>query len=400
MSTGTGVISSLLHSIVDKSASNSNNDDEKPRILVTGGAGYIGTHTIVCLLEAGYDITVVDNLSNSQFESLNRVKQLLDLPNDSKRLEYYEIDICDYTKFENEIFKQNSKPFQACIHFAGLKAVGESVVKPLLYYENNLVSTINLLKLMDKYDCHSIVFSSSATVYGSAEVPITEDTPVGLGITNPYGRTKYMIEEILQDFKKSKDINKDNDKWSIVILRYFNPVGAHPSGRIGEDPNGIPNNLMPFVSQVAVGRRPKLSIFGNDYPTPDGTGVRDFIHVMDLAEGHVAAIKYIQPIDKINRGLSKYDDYTLGEGHGKLSIFNLGTGKGCSVLDMVRAMESASGKEISYEVVPRREGDIAVCYADTTKAKEVLHWSATRSLQDMCTDLWSWQSNNPDGYKN
>ena len=352
-----------------------------PHILITGGAGYIGTHTIVCLLQAGYDVTVVDNLVNANEESLRRVRAITECH--PSRLRFYNADLLSMGPLE-EVFK-SSPPFAACIHFAGLKAVGESVQKPLLYYENNLISTFNLLKLMDKYDCKSIVFSSSATVYGSAAVPITESTQAGLGITNPYGRTKYMIEEILKDFRVA------NPDWSIVILRYFNPVGSHPSGVIGEDPNGIPNNLMPFVSQVAVGRRPHLTVFGNDWPTPDGTGVRDYIHVMDLSEGHVAALKYAERKSDSKTPASK-------AGFQKYSVFNLGTGHGESVLDMVKAMEGASGKKLPLQFGPRREGDIAICYADPAAAKEQLGWTATRSLGDMCRDLWKWQSSNPNGY--
>jgi UDP-glucose 4-epimerase len=330
------------------------------------------------LLEAGYDVTVVDNLVNSNEESLHRVRELTKC--DPSRLRFFNANMCDASALEH-VFKSSPK-FDACIHFAGLKAVGESVRLPLLYYENNLGSTINLLKLMGKYDCKTIVFSSSATVYGAAKVPITESTQAGLGITNAYGRTKYMIEEILKDFKGA------NPDWSITVLRYFNPVGAHPSGRIGEDPNGIPNNLMPYVSQVAVGRRPHLTIFGKDYDTPDGTGVRDYIHVMDLAEGHVAALRFM--------GSNKPPQASAGSG--KYSVFNLGTGKGYSVLDMVGAMKEASGRPLAYEFGPRREGDVATCYADPTAAKQVLGWAARRNLKDMCSDLWTWQSNNPNGY--
>ena len=305
-------------------------------ICYLGGAGYIGTHTIVCLLNSGYDVTVVDNLCNSNKESLNRVLDITGVDRSLNRLRFYNLDICNYNDLE-EMFKSSSQ-FEACIHFAGLKAVGESVREPLKYYSNNLDSTINLLSLMDKYNCHTIVFSSSATVYGSAQVPITEDTPAGLDITNAYGRTKYMIEEILKDFKQSKDLdsssststtsNQNHNRWSIITLRYFNPVGNHPSGKIGEDPNGIPNNLMPYVSQVAIGRREKLTIFGNDYSTADGTGVRDYIHVMDLAEGHVAALKYIKkshtttpPTTVFN---NKETEADYGEGYNKYSVFNLG----------------------------------------------------------------------------
>lgn len=348
-------------------------------VLVCGGAGYIGSHTIVALLQSGYDVTVIDNLVNANEESLRRVMEITQC--DPNRIRFFNCDLCDEQSLE-EIFK-NSGKFSSCIHFAGLKAVGESVQKPLLYYENNLGSTISLLKMMDKYECTHLVFSSSATVYGSAPVPITEQSQVGLGITNAYGRTKYMIEEILADFKRSKDtkITKQPDNWRIVVLRYFNPVGSHQSGRIGEDPNGIPNNLMPYVAQVAVGRREKLTVFGSDYDTPDGTGVRDYIHVMDLAEGHTAALKYMEQ--------------SKGEG---LTTVNLGTGQGNSVLEMIAAMEKASGRKIKYEVGPRREGDIATCYAATDKARKELGWTATRTLDDMCIDLWKWQSSNPNGY--
>ena len=373
----------MLNSLItgqDSYSSSSSGSSSNPRVLVSGGAGYIGTHTIVCLLQAGYDVTVVDNLVNSSDESLKRVIEITGCSD--TRVSFYNVDICDESALE-KVFKQSPK-FVACIHFAGLKAVGESVQKPLLYYRNNIGSTISLLNLMDKYGCRNFVFSSSATVYGSAVVPITEETPAGAGITNAYGRTKYMIEEILKDFKRSKNGGGDDKDgpWSITTLRYFNPVGAHPSGRIGEDPNGIPNNLMPYVSQVAVGRRKELTVFGNDYDTPDGTGVRDYIHVMDLAEGHVAALKYMEA-----KGFNEY------------SVFNLGTGIGYSVLDMVNAMKKASGKELPYVFGQRREGDIAVCYADTKKANDQLNWKASRSLDDMCADLWKWQSMNPNGFK-
>eukprot|EP00607_Mallomonas_marina_P005104 CAMPEP_0182427364 /NCGR_PEP_ID=MMETSP1167-20130531/17114_1 /TAXON_ID=2988 /ORGANISM="Mallomonas Sp, Strain CCMP3275" /LENGTH=356 /DNA_ID=CAMNT_0024609549 /DNA_START=131 /DNA_END=1198 /DNA_ORIENTATION=+ len=350
---------------------------EGKNVLVTGGAGYIGTHTIVVLLEAGYDVTVVDNLINANEESLKRVKQITGC--DDTRLKFHNIDLLNISQFET-VFQQMKKPFTACIHFAGLKAVGESVRKPLLYYENNLRSTLNLLQLMEKYDVTQLVFSSSATVYGAAEVPITEATPTGAGITNAYGRTKFMIEEILKDFMKSKSISEDErerEKWRIVILRYFNPVGSHPSGLIGEDPNGVPNNLMPYVAQVAVGRRPYLTVFGKDYSTPDGTGVRDYIHVMDLAEGHSAALSSMS----LSLSLSQTPN-------DQVDIYNLGTGNGYSVLDMLKAMEKACGHKLQYEVGPRREGDIAVCYADPTKAREKLKWSAVRGLDEMCSDLW------------
>lgn len=326
-------------------------------VLITGGAGYIGTHTCLVLLQKGYRCTVVDSLVNCSEEGLNRVREMAGC--EPHRLQFFKADLCDEEALEG-VFSAAAKegsPFDACIHFAGLKAVGESVQRPLLYYQNNIGGTLVLLRLMDKYNCFKLVFSSSATVYGSAEVPITEHTPAGLGITNAYGRTKYMIEEILKDFKASKapSISKQaEDRWSITTLRYFNPVGAHPSGRIGEDPNGPPNNLMPYVAQVAVGRRPVLTVFGNDYATPDGTGVRDYIHVMDLAEGHAAALAYMS-----------------GAASPGYDTFNLGTGRGCSVLEMVEAMRRASGQPIPYEFGPRRPGDIAVCYAATEKAEKV-----------------------------
>mmetsp|Transcript_13823 Transcript_13823/g.25733 ORF Transcript_13823/g.25733 Transcript_13823/m.25733 type:complete len:349 (-) Transcript_13823:305-1351(-) len=343
-----------------------------PRVLVTGGSGFIGSHTVLCLIEAGYDITVVDNYVNSSPESIERVRVLTNCA--PERITVFNVDCCDAVQLET-VF--TSSKFQACIHFAGLKAVGESVAKPILYYDVNLGSLTTLVKLLDKYDCHRLVFSSSATVYGSAPVPITESTPTGSGITNAYGRTKYMIEEILNDFVRSKGSESD---WSVTILRYFNPIGAHPSGQIGEDPNGIPNNLMPYVAQVAVGRREKLSIFGNDYDTPDGTGVRDYIHVLDLARGHLAAIEYMQRKDP-----SYY-------------VFNLGTGRGESVLNIVKAMENACGHTINYEFSPRRDGDVATCYADTTRAKEELGWVAEKTLDQACADTWKWQSLNPNGF--
>eukprot|EP01041_Mallomonas_annulata_P006940 gene6940-14091_t len=366
------------------STMDSNEKSDSKHVLITGGAGYIGSHTILVLLQEGYDVTVVDNLVNSNEESLERVKAIVGC--DDSRLRFFKCDLLNIDDLE-DVFKKSGK-FSACIHFAGLKAVGESVRKPLLYFENNLVSTMNLLKLMEKYDCTSLVFSSSATVYGAAEVPITEDTQTGVGITNAYGRTKYMIEEILKDFKRSKTpavsgngngvtVSDVTDPWQVVVLRYFNPVGSHPSGRIGEDPNGIPNNLMPYVAQVAVGRRPHLTVFGNDYNTPDGTGVRDYIHVMDLAEGHVAALSRMSQSSK------------LGQSTSDVEVYNLGTGVGYSVMDMLRAMEKACGHALAYEIGPRRDGDIAVCYADAVKARDVLGWTA---------HLWNWQVNNPNGY--
>ncbi len=334
-------------------------------ILVTGGAGYIGSHTVIELVNAGYDVVVVDNLCNSSKESIKRVEEIT-----GKAVKFYEVDILDkegLTKvFENE-------SIDSVIHFAGLKAVGESVEKPWLYYNNNITGTLVLLEVMNAFNVKNIVFSSSATVYGSpAEIPITENCPKG-EITNPYGQTKSMIEQILTD------IYKADTEWNIILLRYFNPIGAHKSGRIGENPNGIPNNLMPYITQVAVGRLKCLGVFGNDYPTPDGTGVRDYIHVVDLALGHVKAIEKIST----NPGLK---------------VYNLGTGKGYSVLDIVKNFEKASGVKIPYEIKPRRAGDIAECYADASKAKEELGWEAQYGILEMCEDSWRWQSNNPNGF--
>ncbi len=334
------------------------------KILVTGGAGYIGSHTSLLLLEAGFEVVVVDNLSNSSVESLRRVEKLTD-----QFIRFYKVDLTNFDAL-SDIFKEHQ--FDAVVHFAGLKAVGESSQIPLTYYEQNIYGTINLMKAMQKFNCKRIVFSSSATVYGDpASVPIKEDFPISA--TNPYGRTKLFIEEIMRD-----QAIADSD-WQIVLLRYFNPVGAHKSGQIGEDPQGIPNNLMPFISQVAVGKREKLSVFGNDYPTPDGTGVRDYIHVVDLSDAHVKAIQKITGL--------------LG-----VTTLNLGTGKGYSVLDMVKAFEKGSGKTIAYEIVDRRPGDIAECWADPALANKVLSWKATKGLDDMIDDTWRWQSQNPLGY--
>jgi len=333
-------------------------------ILVTGGAGYIGSHTCVELLNAGHEVIVVDNLSNSKQESLNRVQKIT-----NKTLAFYQADLLDESAL-NAVFQKHK--FAAVIHFAGLKAVGESVKQPLRYYQNNLISTLNLCQIMAKYQVKNLVFSSSATVYGQPETtPITENFP--LHATNPYGRTKLMIEEILIDLHAS------DPTWNIALLRYFNPVGAHPSGQIGEDPNGIPNNLMPYIAQVAIGKLSQLSVFGNDYPTSDGTGVRDYIHVVDLALGHVAALKKL----------------TSSPG---LVVYNLGTGHGVSVLEMIAAFKTASSKDIPYQIVPRRPGDIATCFADCSKAKTELGWTATKTIADMCADTWHWQSLNPQGY--
>ncbi len=335
-------------------------------ILVTGGAGYIGSHTVVELLEAGYDVVVVDNLCNSSKESLARVEELT-----GKKVKFYEADIIDRDAMEN-IFE--NEDIDSCIHFAGLKAVGESVAKPWLYYNNNIAGTLVLLDVMNKYGAKKIVFSSSATVYGSPkEIPITENCPKG-EITNPYGHTKSMLEQILTDMQKA------DPEWQVILLRYFNPIGAHKSGRIGENPNGIPNNLMPYITQVAVGKLECLGVFGNDYNTHDGTGVRDYIHVVDLAKGHVKSIEKI------------------AEKPG-LCIYNLGTGNGYSVLDMVKTFEEASGQKIPYQIKPRRPGDIDECYADPSKAKNELGWEAVYGIKEMCEDSWRWQSNNPNGYE-
>jgi len=334
------------------------------KILVTGGAGYIGSHTCLELLNAGYEVVVVDNLDNSVEESLQRVRALT-----GHDLEFHEVDICDGPAL-SAVFA--GRKFDAVVHFAGLKAVGESCEIPLRYYENNIVGTLELLKVMAAHDCFNIVFSSSATVYGDpATVPITEDFP--LSATNPYGKTKLFIEEIMRDLCAS------DDRWTSVLLRYFNPIGAHESGRIGEDPQGIPNNLMPYVMQVAVGQREKLSVFGGDYDTPDGTGVRDYIHVVDLALGHLAAIA------------------KLGTFKGCVPV-NLGTGQGYSVLEMVAAAEAASGRQIAYEITDRRAGDIATCYADPSTAARKLDWQAKHGIKEMCVDHWRWQERNPQGY--
>lgn len=334
------------------------------KILVTGGAGYIGTHTCVELLDAGHDVVVVDNLSNSKPEALRRVAEIT-----GKTLDFVEADLLDRAALD-VIFRQHA--IDAVIHFAGLKAVGESVTIPLRYYHNNLTGTFHLLEAMAAAGCKRLVFSSSATVYGLAEtVPLHEDAP--LGATNPYGRTKLMLEQIL------RDVAAADPAWSMVLLRYFNPVGAHRSGRIGEDPNGIPNNLMPFITQVAIGKRAELAVFGDDYNTPDGTGVRDYIHVVDLARGHLKAL------DRVMRETGA-------------EAYNLGTGTGYSVLDMVRAFEKASGKKIPYRVTARRPGDIGTSYGDPGKARRELKWEAELGLDRMCEDSWRWQSQNPDGY--
>jgi UDP-glucose 4-epimerase len=335
------------------------------KVLVTGGAGYIGSHTVLCLLQAGHDVTVVDNLCNARFEALKRVMELAGRP-----LTFREMDLRDAPALR-EVFRQES--FDAVIHFAALKAVGESVREPLRYFHNNLVGSLTLFQEMEAAGVRDLVFSSSATVYGDPDrVPIPESAP--RRAVNPYGRTKLAVEEMLED------IHRADPSWNILSLRYFNPVGAHESGRIGEDPLGIPNNLLPFVAQVAVGRLPELRVFGRDYPTPDGTGVRDYIHVMDLAEGHLAALDH------------------LGKRPGWLAV-NLGTGRGHSVLEVVEAFRRASGHPIPCRFVERRPGDAAICYADPSLARQVLGWEARRGLDAMCRDAWRWQSQNPRGYE-
>ena len=333
-------------------------------ILLAGGAGYIGSHTCIELISAGHTVVIADNLCNSKKEAVKRVEKIV-----GQEIPFYEINVCDHDSLR-KVFSENK--IDAVIHFAGLKAVGESCEKPLMYYRNNLDSTLTLLEVMKEFGCHNFVFSSSATVYGIPEtVPLVETMPTSC--TNPYGWTKLMTEQILQD------VTKTDPELSVVLLRYFNPIGAHESGTIGENPNGIPNNLMPYITQVAVGKLKELGVFGNDYPTPDGTGVRDYIHVVDLAKGHVKAIDY-------------------ADAHKGTEIFNLGTGVGYSVLDIVKTFSKVNNVEIPYQIKPRRAGDIAECYADPTKAKEVLGWTAEKTLEDMCRDSWNWQKKNPNGY--
>ena len=333
-------------------------------ILVTGGAGYIGSHTIIELINASYNVVVVDNLVNSSQESLRRVEEIT-----GANIPFIQADVRDRHALD-AIFTEY--PINAVIHFAGLKAVGESVAKPLEYYDNNLSSTLVLLDVMRARGVNNLVFSSSATVYGTpSELPLTETAKVGAGITNPYGWTKYMIEQIIKDYCVA------NPDFQATILRYFNPIGAHVSGKIGEDPNGIPNNLLPYVAQVAVGKLPSVGVFGNDYDTPDGTGVRDYIHVVDLARGHVAALQHMAPGSE---------------------VYNLGTGNGTSVLEIIQAFSQACGKEIPYQIKPRRDGDIAACYADCSKAADKLGWRAQYTIAQACADSWHWQSQNPNGY--
>ena len=342
------------------------------KILITGGAGYIGSHTLIELSNAGYKFVVFDNLSNSSKKSIKRVEKIIKTP-----IFFEEGDVRD-KKALNKVFKKYK--IDSVIHFAGLKSVGESVQNPLEYYDNNIVGTLKLLEVMKKNNCKKLVFSSSATVYNEVDAqnytPLKENFPTGV-TTNPYGRTKYFIEEIL------KDLYLSDPKFKIAILRYFNPVGAHESGTIGEDPNGIPNNLMPYISQTAVGKREFLSVFGGDYPTHDGTGVRDYIHVVDLANAHVKALNYLNSKNK----------QTVNP-----LIVNIGTGVGYSVIDMIKAFEKVSGKKVPYKIVQRRLGDISTCYSDSSYAKEVLNWESKKTIDDMCADSWKWQSNNPNGY--
>ena len=333
-------------------------------ILLTGGAGYIGSHTIIELVKNGHSVVVADNLSNSSQESLNRVEKITDT-----KIPFYQIDLRDKEALE-KVFADNK--LDAVIHFAGLKAVGESVAKPIEYYNNNIDSTLILIQSMQEHGVKKLVFSSSATVYGTpTELPLSENSPTGISITNPYGQTKFMIEQILRDLSVS------DNSFEITLLRYFNPVGAHSSGLIGEDPNGIPNNLLPYISQVAVGKLQQVNVYGNDYDTPDGTGVRDYIHVVDLARGHVAALQHIKP------GVSTY---------------NLGTGKGISVLELISSFGKAAGKDIPYQFSPRRPGDVAACYATAKKAETELEWTAEKTIDEACADSWRWQSKNPNGY--
>lgn len=333
-------------------------------ILVTGGAGYIGSHTVVELLQAGYEVVVIDNLSNSKRAVVERIRKIA-----GKEFKFYELDLTNQIQVEN-VFRENK--IEAVIHFAGLKAVGESVKIPMKYYYNNLVSTMVLYEVMNTYNVKKLVFSSSATVYGMPhEVPIVEDFP--LHTTNPYGRTKLMIEEMLRDAYEA------DSSWSILLLRYFNPIGAHESGLIGEDPNGIPNNLVPYITQVAIGKLNKLNVFGNDYDTPDGTGVRDYIHVVDLARGHLKALERVKDISGIE-------------------AYNLGTGTGYSVIEVIEAFEKVAGVEIHYDIQKRREGDIGICFANPQKAYELLEWQAEYTIEKMCEDAWRWQCNNPEGY--
>ncbi len=334
-------------------------------ILITGGAGYIGSHTIIELLKNNHEVIVVDNLSNSSLESIKRVEKIT-----NQSIPFFKIDVREKSELD-KIFKINK--IDAVIHFAGLKSVSESIKEPINYYDNNIVSTLVLLDIMKKYDVKKLVFSSSATIYGiPSKLPLSEKSRIGVGITNPYGQTKFIIEQILKDSAKA------DNSMEISILRYFNPIGAHESGIIGEDPNDIPNNLLPYISQVAIGKLEKVNVFGDDYDTHDGTGIRDYIHVVDLAKGHVASLNKIKP---------------------GISIYNLGTGKGTSVLELIEAFRKASGKKIPYQIVPRRAGDISVCYASAKKAQKEIGWQAKKTIKQACIDSWRWQSKNPNGYK-
>jgi UDP-glucose 4-epimerase len=361
--------------LASRRASRGSLETARKTVLVCGGAGYIGSHTVLVLLEGGFDVVALDSLANSSEEGLRRVRILSGV--DESRLKFRKVDLCDQVALRAIL--ASCPPLCACIHFAGLKAVGESVREPLLYYENNLLSTLNLLRvLQENTACRKFIFSSSATVYGNTPAPLTEESEAGHGITNPYGRTKFFIEEILRDFCMAP---AHADEWRVEVLRYFNPIGAHPSGLIGEDPSGPPNNLMPYVSQVAVGTRERLTVYGNDYPTLDGTGVRDYIHVMDLAEGHMAAIRF------------------LGDSPAGIYTHNLGTGHGSSVLEVISAMEKAAGRPIAREFGPRRPGDLATVYCDPQKAQKDLGWEAKRGMEEMAHDQWGWQSKNPRGYE-
>ena len=354
-------------------------------ILVTGGAGFIGSHTLIELYKAGHTAVVVDNLSNSNPVALQRVAEIIGV----SEIPFYKVDIRDRKGLEKVLSEHKC---DACIHFAGLKAVGESVEKPWEYYENNIGGTLTLVDVMRKHGCKNIIFSSSATVYGDPEeIPITENCPKGQ-CTNPYGWTKSMLEQVLMDIQKA------DPEWNVVLLRYFNPVGAHPSGRIGENPNGIPNNLMPYITQVAVGKRKELGVFGNDYPTPDGTGVRDYIHVVDLANAHVCALQCFERHQDIETS-EQQDARSLEVSKSRgLYIYNIGTGHGYSVLDMVKAFIRVNGVDVPYSIKPRRAGDIATCYCNPAKAAAELGWKAQYGIDDMVRDSWNWQSKNPDGY--
>jgi UDP-glucose 4-epimerase len=364
----------IPHTLEKSSSANPHQFTNKmANILVTGGAGYIGSHTVIELVNAGYSVTIVDNLINSSPKSIDRVRTLVKTP---EAIDFVQLDVLDAKALEKVL---DSRKFDGVIHFAALKAVGESVSKPLAYYENNLGGLLSILEACRKYNIRNILFSSSATVYGNGNPPFTEQSPIGTGITNPYGQTKFMAEQILRDFQKA------NPSFSVALLRYFNPVGAHESGIIGEDPAGIPNNLMPYIQRVAVRKLPKLTVHGNDWETVDGTGVRDYIHVVDLAKGHVAAMAWLQKVPADSPGVC--------------DVFNLGTGTPTSVIQLVRAFERASGVEIPFEYGPRRPGDVAGAWANPEKANAILGWKAQFDIDRMCTDSWRWVSKYPNGYK-